>query len=106
MASIELVKIKCVEPEDSNTDETYIVIRNNNQKSKVWGEKDMERGQARKLSGLGYLMQSDFRIYIYDYDPLGPDDQLASFKPSTTPGTHTKRLTRYDAIYELTYVIE
>lgn len=111
---LQLVQIKCINAEDNNDDETYIMVND----TKVWngGERDdMASGEPPRslLSVAPVPFNCPISIRIYDEDN-GSDDYCGRFIVNISPGDYRDlgrdKLQEFTGIgqdckYEITYKV-
>ncbi len=82
---LQLVKIKCIDSEDRNDDETYIMVNDN----KVWNggeQNDMESGEERSLLSVAPIsFNCPISVRIYDKEDVGSDDYCGRHVINVTP---------------------
>jgi hypothetical protein len=106
---LHLVSIKCLDTEDSSTDEVYINVNN----SKIFGDTDMSSGQEASINRWFCIgsVPGNFStqvVKIYDYDTIGSDDLLGTLNvmsPNPTGGVISVNFNENGSHYILRYEV-
>lgn len=105
-ASLELLTIECIQPEDNNGDEVYLW---NGQEEKIWPTNapyiEMEANDFENINVIKQFTGT-YTVDLYDLDSPDPDDLLGSFTADENElGIFEKSLTGFTWNYNVKYKV-
>ena len=110
---LQLIKVTCIDSEDRNDDETYIMVND----TKVWdyGGNDMKSGDERSLLSVAPIsFNCPIFIRVYDGENVGSDDYCGRLIINISPADYREfgtekspelRQVDEDCRYSLTYKV-